>query len=76
MRAGGGDLQTEEEAAAAARQIETLKKELDVIDSFDKADYDGLERLGFRADRPAAAPEPVETATLPTDGDPSTNGSG
>ncbi len=43
------ELQTKEDAAAAALQIDALQKQLEVIAGFDRADFDDLERLGFRA---------------------------
>lgn len=48
------ELQTKEDAEAAARQIEALRHQLDVIAGYDRGDFDDLERLGFRADRDGA----------------------
>jgi hypothetical protein len=52
------ELQTRDEAAAAARQVEALQKELDAIEDVDRADFAALERLGFGRDRQAGPVEP------------------
>jgi hypothetical protein len=44
------ELQTEREATAAARQVEALRAQLTAIAEFERADFAGLERLGFRAE--------------------------
>ena len=41
------ELQTPKEAGAAARQIETLRKELEAIEDVNRADFEALRRLGF-----------------------------
>jgi hypothetical protein len=41
------ELQSEREAGAAARQIETLQKELEAIEDVNRADFDALRQLGF-----------------------------
>jgi hypothetical protein len=59
------------DAALAKTQIESLKAQLDVIDRFQAADYDALERtVGFDAEnggrakaKPAAAPEAGKPGT-------------
>lgn len=57
------ELQSEREAGAAARQIETLQKELEAIEDVNRADFDALRQLGFttelgiapNGEQPAAA---------------------
>ncbi len=44
------ELKTPEEAGDAARQIETLRKELEAIEDVDRADFEALSRLGFGTD--------------------------
>ncbi len=56
------ELATPDEAAAAARQIDALRAQLEVIQSFDKADFDGLERLGFGTEQAEATSAPAELA--------------
>jgi hypothetical protein len=53
------ELRTPEEAAAAARQIDALQSQLGVIDTFDRADFEGLAKLGFGAETDGV-PVPVE----------------
>ena len=48
------ELQTEDEADDASRQVETLQKELKAIEDVDRADFAALERLGFGRDGQAA----------------------
>ncbi len=66
------ELRSEPEAAAAERQVVALQKQLAVIDEFDRADYESLERLGFRVDQAAqlasdgtAAPEATAVPPAP-----------
>ncbi len=59
------ELQTEEEAAAAAQQIEALRKQVDVIASYDKADFDDLRRLGFNVDDGGGAAAKRQPSNLP-----------
>ncbi len=49
------ELHSEREAGAAARQIETLRKELEAIEDVDRADFVALRRLGFSTEPGAAA---------------------
>jgi hypothetical protein len=59
------ELQSEREAGAAARQIETLQKELEAIEDVNRADFDALRQLGFstepgialNGEQPVAAPD-------------------
>ena len=50
------ELHSEREAGAAARQIETLRKELEAIEDVDRADFEALRELGFSTD-PSAVGE-------------------
>jgi hypothetical protein len=45
------ELRTPEEAEAAARQVDSLMSQLAAIDSFDRADFEGLAGLGFSAEQ-------------------------
>lgn len=49
------ELQDAAEAETAARQIEALRQQLDVIEKTDAVDYAALERLGFRVNDGAGA---------------------
>jgi hypothetical protein len=48
------ELQTNDEADEASRQVQTLQKELKAIEDVDRADFAALERLGFGRDGHAA----------------------
>jgi hypothetical protein len=61
------ELQTTDEASDAARQVETLQKELKAIEDVDRADFAALERLGFGRDGHAKA-APVEGVEAIADG--------
>jgi hypothetical protein len=58
------ELRSERERAAAARQIDTLERELAVIQALDRADFESLRDLGFRADS-AAVVEPNGVPPVP-----------
>jgi hypothetical protein len=47
------EVQTEDDADDAARQIETLRKELEAIEDVDRADFEALRKLGFSTDQSA-----------------------
>jgi hypothetical protein len=69
------ELQTEDEAAKAKRQIDLLRTELAVIQEYDKTDFGALGGLGFGIARHAAetngALPPVEAVAAPaTNGGP------
>jgi hypothetical protein len=49
------ELQSEREATGAGRQVEALRKQLEVIEELERSDYENLERLGFRTDHATAA---------------------
>jgi hypothetical protein len=49
------ELQTEEEAVAAKRQIDLLQAELSLLEESDRADFTALENLGFGDGVEAAA---------------------
>jgi hypothetical protein len=49
------EIQTDQEAVAANRQIALLQAELGVIQEYDKTDFGALERLGFGVDADGAA---------------------
>jgi hypothetical protein len=49
------ELETPDHAETAARQIEALKAQLEVIWKTDEVDYQALERLGFQAEGDGAA---------------------
>ena len=51
------ELRTESESDQAERQIDTLQRQLDVISSLDRADFESLRDLGFRADGAAPVAE-------------------
>jgi hypothetical protein len=53
------ELRTGREATAAARQVEALERQLGVIQSLDRADFESLRGLGFGVD---TAPAPDESA--------------
>jgi hypothetical protein len=57
------ELRTEREATAATRQIEALERELAVIQALDRADFENLRDLGFRADSAALPADPELSAT-------------
>jgi hypothetical protein len=57
------ELRTKEESDAAKVQIDTLQRQLGVILSLDRTDFESLRDLGFGADGAAA---PVEAAAAPT----------
>ena len=48
------EFHADDEAEAASRQVRLLDEQVSVIEEFDKVDYEALDRLGFRADLPAA----------------------
>lgn len=50
------ELRTEREATAATRQVDSLERQLGVIQALDRGDFDSLRELGFRVE------------SLPTDG--------
>jgi len=58
------ELQTQDEAVDATRQIETLQKELQAIEDVDRADFAALERLGFGRDGSATEAGGVELGSL------------
>jgi hypothetical protein len=60
------ELQSEREATAAARQIETLKKELEAIEDVDRVDFETLRQLGFGIEPDTTTT--VEKPTSPPDG--------
>jgi hypothetical protein len=79
------ELRTEREATAAGLQIDALERELAVIQSLDRADFESLRDLGFRADSagvdvaaaPAAAAAPVGSVDEATPAPaPAANGDG
>jgi hypothetical protein len=52
------ELRTEREATEAGRQLDALERELAVVQSLDRSDFESLRDLGFRADAaPAVAAE-------------------
>ena len=52
------ELQTKGDADDAARQIETLRKELEAIEDVDRADFEALRKLGFST-KPSVSQESV-----------------
>jgi hypothetical protein len=59
------ELQTEEEAVAARRQVELLQAELALLEESDRADFTALENLGFGEGVEAAANGGGATARTP-----------
>jgi len=59
------ELRTEREATEAGRQLDALERELAVVAALDRADFESLRDLGFRAD---AAPTAVGAQTVTTEG--------
>ncbi|MGZ4440169.1 MAG: hypothetical protein ACXVZN_07360 [Gaiellaceae bacterium] len=66
------ELQTKGDADDAARQIETLRKELEAIEEVDRADFDALRRLGFSTEPGAVAA--AEEPDLPAEESPPAEG--
>jgi hypothetical protein len=58
------ELRTEREATAAARQVEALERQLEVIHALDRADFESLRELGFRVE---PVPLPDEVVAPPTE---------
>jgi hypothetical protein len=56
------ELRSEREATAAGRQIDALERELAVIQALDRADFESLRDLGFRAEPVPVAAEPSPSA--------------
>jgi hypothetical protein len=66
------EVQTKGDADDAARQVETLRKELEAIEDVDRADFEALRKLGFSTESsngegnlPAAESMPVAEASQP-----------
>ena len=59
------ELHSEREAGAAARQIVTLRKELEAIEDVDRADFEALRKLGFSTD-PSAVEESLPAEERPS----------
>ena len=62
------ELRGKSEADAAARQVETLKKELEAIEHVDRADFGALDRLGFGANGKVEQVEAAEAAAAAGNG--------
>jgi hypothetical protein len=58
------EMKTDDDADAATRQIETLRKELETIALVDRADFEALERLGFIPDGKGASTNGQPAAAL------------
>jgi hypothetical protein len=52
------ELRSDREATAAGRQLDALERELAVIQGLDRADFESLRDLGFRAEPVPGAPAP------------------
>jgi hypothetical protein len=71
------EVQTKGDADDAARQVETLRKELEAIEDVDRADFEALRKLGFSTESsngegnlPAAESMPVAEASQPAEDSP------
>lgn len=62
------ELDTESEATAAGRQIETLERQLAVIQTLDRGDFESLRDVGFGADAPPVASKPISTPSAENGG--------
>jgi hypothetical protein len=52
------ELRSDREATAAGRQLDALERELAVIQGLDRADFESLRDLGFRAEPAPGDPAP------------------